>query len=157
MFSTWKQEKSTAALVDDAQALADKLAGAKPHILDSHAAATQFWAAVYLADTQNLHDMILWKPAVITRFANAVQARIAVLRKQRDYDSSDGLAVWLHTARALTEPRIVPAVREIWQHILNAGSNADSMARDLMHEAGLVSGEARRAPKGFGVNDQAAD
>ena len=157
MFSTWKQEKSTAALVDEAQTLADKLAVAKPHILDSHAAATQFWAAAYLADTQNLHDMILWKPAALHRFANAVQTRIAVLRKQRDYDSSDGLTVWLHTARALTEPRIMPAVREIWQHILNAGSNADSMARDLIHEAGLVSGQTRRAPKGFGVNDKTTD
>lgn len=156
MFSTWKQEKSTAALVDEAQALADKLAGAKPHIRDSYAAAAQFWAATYLADSQNLHDMILWKPAAITRFANAVQTRIAALRKQRDYDSSDGLAVWLHTARAVTEPRVAPAVREIWQHLQSAGPNADSMARDLMQDAGLVSSDARRAPRGFDA-DQAAD
>ena len=39
MFDTWKKEKATAALVDEAQALADKLSQAKPHIVDSHAAA----------------------------------------------------------------------------------------------------------------------
>lgn len=42
MFSNWKQEKTTTALVDEAQGLADKLAGAKPHIVDHHAAASYF-------------------------------------------------------------------------------------------------------------------
>ena len=154
MFSTWKQEKATSALVDEAQALADKLAGAKPHFVESHAAAAQFWAARCLADGQDLHALIDWKAAVVTRFAATTQTRIAALRKQRAYDSSDGLAVWLHTARAVTEPRIAPPVRDIWQHILNAGPNGASMALDLLQDAGLPVDARVRAPKGFGVEDR---
>ncbi len=154
MFSTWKQEKAIEALVDEATALAEKLAGAKKHIVDSHAAAAQFWAASYLATGQNLYDLTVWKPAAVIRFAATLQTRIAALRKKREYDSSDGLAVWLHTARAVTEPRIAPAVRDIWQHLMNAGSNADAMARDLMQDAGLPIDQDRRAPTGFSVVDQ---
>ena len=149
MFSTWKQEKATAALVDEARALSDKLAAAKPHIVDSHAAAAQFWAASYLAIGQNLHELTVWKPAAVARFATAAQTKIAVLRKAREYDSSDGLAIWLHTARAVTEPRIAPAVREIWQQIVDAGPNADAMAHDLLQDAGLPVDQVRRIPKGF--------
>jgi hypothetical protein len=150
MFSTWKQEKATAALVDEAQDLSEKLAQAKPHIVDSHAAAARFWAATYLSNGQKLHDLADWKPAAIARFSSTAQTRIAALRKAREYDSSDGLAIWLHTARAVTEPRIAPPVRDIWQHIVNAGPNADAMAADLMQDAGLPADETRRVPKGFG-------
>jgi len=149
MFNTWKQEKATASLVDEAQALSDKLATAKPHILESHAAAALFWAAAYLADGQNLHELTLWKPAAVTRFILTAQTRIAALRKKREYDSSDGLAIWLHTARAVAEPRIAPVVREIWQLILNAGPNADAMAQDQMQEAGISAQDGRRAPRGL--------
>ena len=149
MFSAWKQEKETAALVDAAQALCDKLAEAKPHVVDSHAAAARFWAGSYRADGQNLNDLTGWTPREIARFVKATQAKIAVLRKKREYDSSDGLAIWLHTARAVTEPRIAPAVREIWQHIINAGPNADDMALDRLHDAGLSADQGRRIPKGF--------
>ena len=137
MFGTWKQEKATAALVDEAQAVADKLAIAKPHSLDSRAAAVQFWAVSYLAAGQDLHDMMLWTPKAAARFAAATETRIAALRKTREYDSSDGLAIWLHTARAVSEPRIAPSVRDIWQHLMNAGPNADAMALDLLQDAGL--------------------
>jgi len=154
MFGTWKQEKATANLVDEAQALSDKLAKAKPHILESHAAAAQFWAASYLAAGQNLYDLTDWTPAAVARFASTAKTRIEALRKKRAYDSSDGLAIWLHTARAVTELRIAPAVREIWQQILNAGPNADSMALDLLQDAGLPLDQGRRVPKGFGVGDQ---
>lgn len=149
MFNAWKQEKAIAALVDDAQALADKLANAKAHIVDSHFAAAEFWAAQFHADGQDLHALSNWKPAAVQRFATATAGKIAALRKKRDYDSSDGLAVWLHTARAVTEPRIAPAVREIWQHLVAAGPNADTMAEDLLQEAGLPIGEHRRVPLGF--------
>jgi len=153
MFSTWKQEKETAALVDAAQALADKLAAAKPHVVDSHAAAARFWAGSYCADGQYLNDLADWTPAAIARFAKATQAKIVVLRKNRDYDSSDGLAIWLHTARAVTEPRIAPAVREIWQQLINVGPNADEMALDLLQDAGLPADQGRRIPKGFGTGN----
>lgn len=154
MFNEWKQEKATAALVDAAQAVAVKLAEAKLHVLDSHAAAARFWAATYLASGQNLYEMVTWTPAAATRFAKAAQSRIAALRKVREYDSSDGLAIWLHTARAVTEPRIVPAVRDIWHQILNAGPNADAMADELSQDAGLSGDSGRRAPSGFGIEDQ---
>jgi len=154
MFSTWKQEKAVASLVDEAQVLSDKLATAKPHILESHAAAAQFWAASYLADGQNLHDLMVWKPAAVARLVVTMQTRIAALRKKREYDSSDGLAIWLHTARAVTEPRIAPAVRDIWQLIMNAGPNADAMAQDQMHDAGISVQEGRKAPAGFGIDNQ---
>lgn len=153
MFSAWKQEKSTAALVDEAQDLADKLAGAKPHFVEAQAAAARFWAASYLKDGQDLYALASWKPAAVTRFTSATQTRIAVLRKARDYDSSDGLAIWLHTARSVTEPRIAPAVREIWQHLMQAGQNADGMALDLITEAGLPPDDGRRVPAGFAVED----
>ncbi len=154
MFHAWKQEKATEALVDEAQALADKLSETKPHIRDSHAAAAQFWAASYLATGQDLYKLNDWTPAAAARFAADAQSRIATLRKKREYESSDGLAIWLHTARAVAEPRVAPAAREIWQQILNAGPNARSMALDLLHDAGLPVDEDRRSPKGFGVNDQ---
>lgn len=149
MFNDWKQEKATTALIDEAQAVADKLAGAKPHFVDSYAATARFWAASYLALGTDLQALSVWKPAEVVRFAKSAQVKIAALRKQREYDSSDGLAVWLHTARAVTEPRISPAVREIWQHITNAGPNADAMAEDIMADAGLADDGVRRIPKGF--------
>lgn len=154
MFNAWKQEKATAALVDEAQALAEKLSGTKPHILDSHAAAAHFWAASYLATGQDLFGLNDWTPAAAARFAAAAQSRIATLRKKREYDSSDGLAIWLHTARAVTEPRVAPAARDIWQQILGAGPNADSMAQDLLQDAGLPVDELRRVPKGFDIDEQ---
>ena len=149
MFSNWQQEKATAALVDAAQALSDKLAAAKPHVTDSHAATAQFWAAFHLAEGLNLYEVAQWKPAVVARFAAAAAAKIATLRKKREYDSSDGLAIWLHTARAVTEPRIAPAVRAIWRHLLQAGPNADALADDLLQDAGLPTGHGRRVPYGF--------
>ena len=149
MFRNWQQEKATSALVQEAQAMADKLSGAKPHILDSHAATAQYWAGFHLADGVDLYDLAHWKPAAAARFAAGCVAKIAALRKQRAYDSSDGLAVWLHTARAVTEPLIAPAVRNIWLQIMAAGPNADPMAKDLLLEAGLPAEHTRRAPVGF--------
>lgn len=153
MFSNWKQEKATSTLIDEAQALSAKLASAKPHFLDSHAAAAQFWAASHLSNGLNLHELVDWKPADVARFAAAAGTKIAALRKQREYASSDGLAVWLHTARAVTEPRIAPAVRDIWRQLSQAGLNADAMAEDLLQDAGLQMDHSRRVPKGFRVED----
>ena len=153
MFSNWKQEKATSTLIDEAQALSAKLASAKPHFLDSHAAAAQFWAASHLSNGLNLHELVDWKPADVARFAAAAGTKIAALRKQREYASSDGLAIWLHTARAVTEPRIAPAVRDIWRQLSRAGLNADAMAEDLLQDAGLQMDHSRRVPKGFRVED----
>ncbi len=153
MFKNWKEEKATTALVDEAQILADKLATAKPHILDSQTAYAQFWAASHLLKGQDLRDMLLWKPAVLARFIATTETKIASLRKQRDYESSDGLTIWLHTARALKEPRILPAVREIWKHIMAAGPNGDTMADDLFQDAGLPPWRNRDVPQGFRTDD----
>ena len=155
MFNDWKQEKATAALVDEAQALADRLASAKPHIVDSYAATAQVWAATYFAAGQTLHDLTDWPPTAVKRFVSSAQTQIAALRKKREYDSSDGLAVWLHTARAVGEPRIAPAVQQIWQHLLATGPNAEAMTADLLQDAGLPLDVPHRCPKGFGgVNAQ---
>lgn len=153
MFSNWKQEKATTTLIDEAQALADKLAAAKPHVRDSYAAAAHFWAAFHLANGLDLHDLANWKSAAVVRFAAASATKIAALRKQRAYDSSDGLAVWLHTARAVTEPRIAPAVRAIWQQLSQAGSNAEAMAEDLLQDAGLQMERNRHVPNGFAFKE----
>jgi hypothetical protein len=153
MFSNWKQEKATAALIDEAQALADKLAVAKPHVIDSHAAAARFWAVSYRANGQSLDDLIDWNAPVLKRFVSAAETKIAALRKQRAYDSADGLTVWLHTARAVTEPRIAPAVRDIWRLISTAGPNADSMTDDQLQDAGLPVNGGRTVPKGFRAED----
>jgi len=149
MFNTWQQEKATAALIGDAQAVADRLASAKRHVVDSHAATAWFWAASLQAEGQDPYAIASWPPAAVTRFVAATQTRIAALRKTRDYELSDGLAVWLHTARAVTEPRISRPAHDIWQMILNAGPNADTMATDLMSEAGLPAVLVRQAPTGF--------
>ena len=110
MFNDWKQEKAIAALVAEAQALSERLSQAKPHVLDSHAAHAQFWAAHYAADGQDLYALMTWPPVTVSKFVKATQTRIAALRKARDYDQSDGLTIWLHTARAVTEPRLLPPV-----------------------------------------------
>lgn len=149
MFNDWKQEKAKAALVDEAQAMADRLAAGKPHLRDGYAAAAWFWAASHRAAGKELLALSDWKPADLARFVSATQTKIAALRKARDYEQSDGLAVWLHTARAVTEPRIAPPVREIWQLLLSTGQNADAMAADLAAEAGLPAPDFRSAPKGF--------
>ncbi|WP_426037570.1 hypothetical protein [Cypionkella sp. TWP1-2-1b2] len=151
MFNTWKIEKAKLALIGEAQGLADKLAQAKPHIVDSHAAAARFWAAYYLAAGQDLQKLIDWPPATVARFCTTAQAKIAVLRKQREYDSSDGLAIWLHTARAVIEPRIAPAAREIWQLLLAAGPNVEAMTRDLLQDAGLPFDQTLQIPEGFSL------
>jgi hypothetical protein len=153
MFGNWKQEKATTTLIDEAQALSDKLASAKPHVLDSHAAAAQFWAASHLSHGQNLHEMANWKPEAVARFAKTTETTIAALRKRREYDSSDGLAVWLHTARAVTEPRIAPAVRDIWAQLSKASTNADAMAEDMLQDAGLPTDCSRSIPNGFASQD----
>lgn len=153
MFSNWKQEKATATLVEEAQALSDKLASAKPHFVVSYAAAAHFWDVSYLATGVDLHALIDWKPAAVARFASATQTKINAMRKAREYASSDGLIIWLHTARAVKEPRIAPAVRDIWRQVSEAGSNADAMAKDLLQEAGLDTDLARRVPKGFESED----
>lgn len=149
MFSDWKKEKAVQALIDEAQALAERLESAKPHVIDGYAAAAQVWAATYRAEGQELRDLASWKPAVVTRFIGKAETRIAALRKQRAYDSSDGLAVWLHTARAVTEPRIAPAAREIWQRLEETGENARTMAAELLAEAGLPP-DPPCIPTGFG-------
>jgi hypothetical protein len=151
MFNAWKQEKAIAALVDEAQALADKLAEAKPHIVDSYAATARVWVATYLAEGQALHDLTDWPSAQVKRFVSTAQTKIAALRKKREYDSSDGLAVWLHTARAISEPRIASAVRDIWRHLMATGANAEAMAADLLQDAGLPLDTPHRCPKGFGA------
>ena len=149
MFSSWKQEKAIAAVVDEAQALSDRLAGAKPHVRDAYAAEARYWAAFHLSGGLNLHDMTDWKPAAAQRFAKAAETKIAALRKQREYSSSDGLTIWLHTARAIVQPRIAPAVREIWRQLSQVGPNADAMADDLLQDAGLPVVSNRSVPKGF--------
>ena len=154
-FARWKQEKAVVALVDEAQAVADRLGAGKPHAVEQHAAAVQFWAAVHLEDGQDLTGLVDWKTADLARFVRAAQTRIAMLRKARDYASSDGLAVWLHTARAVAEPRIAPAVREFWAHLAAAGINVESMLADLLEDAGLPQAAGRRTPKGF--HDAAKD
>lgn len=153
MFNTWQQEKAKAALVGDAQAVADRLALAKPHVVDSFAATVWFWTVSLQAEGQDVLAIASWPHAVVDRFAAKTQTRSASLRKTRHYDLSDGLAVWLHTARAVTEPRILPPVREIWQMILAAGPNAEDMARDLVAEAGLSAQPVRQAPAGFAPDD----
>ncbi len=149
MFNDWKTEKATVALIDAAQDLADKLVSAKPHFVETHAAAAQFWGVEHLIRDQDLWAIVDWKPAMVARFVRDTQTRIAALRKARDYASSDGLAIWLHTARAITEPRLMPPVRDIWAALLGAGVNADAMLRDMLDDAGLPPGHTRRGPKGF--------
>lgn len=152
MFSAWQQERATEALVADAQAVADRLASAKRHVVDSYAATAWYWAASLQAEGQDPYAIASWPPANVARFVTATQTRIAALRKKRDYDLSDGLAVWLHTARAVKEPRIAPPVQDIWQMILNAGPNADTMATELMAEAGLPAVLVRQAPAGIATD-----
>ena len=153
MFNAWKQEKATAALVAEAQAVADRLASAKRHVVDSHAATAWFWASALQVEGQDIHAIASWPHDAIARFVTKTQTRIAALRKKRDYDLADGLAVWLHTACAVTEPRILPPVREIWQMIADAGPNAEAMAGDLMAEAGLAGPPLCQAPAGFAPDD----
>jgi hypothetical protein len=153
MFKNWQREKAIVALIDEAQDLADKLAIAKPHVVDSHAAFAQFWDVSYLASGQDLCALHRMKPDALARFVSATESKILALRKQREYDSGDGLRIWLHTARALTEPRIAPAVRQIWQLIMDAGPNADAMVDDLLQDAGLPPRKDPRVPEGVLTED----
>ena len=149
MFTAWQQEKATAAQVGDAQAVADRLASAKGHVVDNYAATAWFWAASLQAEGQDPYAIASWPPAAVARFVTVTQTRMAALRKKRDYDLSDGLAVWLHTARAVKETRIARPVQDIWQMLLNAGPNADTMAIERMAEAGLPAVLVRQAPAGI--------
>ena len=89
-FSSWKADKAKTALIDEAQALADRLAYAKPHFVEL-AAAAWFWQAFHLADGQDLNSLSDWPPAARKRFVSGAVTRIAALLKAREYDSSDGL------------------------------------------------------------------
>ena len=149
-FGAWKAEKAVQALVDEAQAVAERLEGGKPHAVEQHAAAAQFWAQSYLAEGVDLTTVASWKAAEVARFVRGAQTKIAALRKARDYVSSDGLAVWLHTARAVGEPRIAPPVREIWAHLAATGPNVEAMLADLLEDAGMPGAAARVVPEGFG-------
>ena len=154
MFSNWKVEKATAGRVEEALALSEKLAAAKPHVVDSHAATARFWAQFHLSSGSNLYDLSTWKPTEVVKFVKTAESKVAVLRKQREYSSSDGLSIWLHTARAVIEPRIAPAVREIWHLLAQAGPNAQSMAEEMLQEAGLAVDHDRKVPRGFEAEGQ---
>jgi hypothetical protein len=149
MFKNWQLEKAVQALIDEAQAVADRLGSGKAHVIESYAAYAQVWAVTFHVAGQDVQDLAAWKPAEVKRFISATQTKIAALRKQRLYDSSDGLAVWLHTARAVSEPRIEPAVAEIWRLLQSGGSNAVSMTEDLLDDAGLPKEHKQFAPKRF--------
>lgn len=149
-FGNWQKEKAIQALVDEAQAVADRLSSGKPHAVEQHAAAAQFWAQVYLGEGVDLTTLGTWKAAEVARFVRGAQTKIAALRKARDYVSSDGMAAWLHTARAVTEPRIAPPVREIWVHLSAAGQNVEAMLADLLEDAGMPEAAGRLVPEGFG-------
>lgn len=149
MFGAWKQEKAIAALDAEAQALADKLAQAKPHFVDAHLAEAIVWVARLQAEGVDLRGVAGWTPTLAARFAKTSAAKIAVLRKAREYGRSDGLTIWLHTARSVSEPRLVPAVRAIWRALDRAGPNAEGMALDLLAEAGLPGDGQRFVPQGY--------
>ena len=149
MFGTWKAEKAVQALVDEAQALADKLVGAKPHFVDAYAAWAQVWAVQHRAEGLDLAGVLGWKPAEAARFAKAAATRIAAFRKAREYERSDGLTIWMHTARAVSEPRLLPPVRAIWAALDLAGPNVATMAEEALAEAGLSVGAARVVPVGL--------
>lgn len=150
MFGTWKVEKAVTALVDEAQALADKLAGAKPHFVDSHAAWAQVWAVSYQAEGHDLTTILTWTPTQAARFAKSAATKIAAYRKAREYERSDGLTIWLHTARAVSEPRILPPVRAIWHILAKAGPNAPSMTGEALADAGMTWDGVWRIPVGLG-------
>lgn len=149
MFKSWQLEKAVQAVIDEAQGMVDRLASAKPHVVESYAAYAQLWAVTLLGEGLDLRDLAGWKPAEVKRFITGTQTRIAALRKKREYDSSDGLAVWLHTARSVTEPRIAPAVGEIWRLLQDTGVNVDAMITDLLQDAGLPLEHPRMSPKGL--------
>jgi hypothetical protein len=156
MFGTWKAEKAVVALVDEAQALADKLVGAKPHFVDAYAAWAQVWAVQHLVEGQDLAKVLSWKPAEAARFAKSAATRIAAYRKAREYERSDGLTIWMHTARAVSEPRILPPLRSIWRALDLAGPNAATMADEALEEAGLPVGAARVVPVGLGGDERSS-
>ena len=149
MFNDWKLEKAVAALVTEAQDLSDKLGTAKPHILDTQAAMARLWAARQASEGLDLYAMATWKAPALKKFTSATQTRINALRKARAWDEADGLKVWLHTARALAEPRILAPVQEIWRQLAHAGPNADAMAEELLVEEGLSPDPGRAIPKGL--------
>jgi hypothetical protein len=151
MFSAWKQEKAATALVEAAQEMADKLAGAKPHHRDSAAAHARFWVLSHAALGQDLTTLPDWPAAALKKFVSASQTRINALRKGREYDMADGLAVWLHTARAVTAPAITPPVAQIWALLAEAGPNAPSMGDDLLETAGLPVDDRPWTPAQFRV------
>ncbi len=153
MFGTWKAEKAVQALVDEAQALADKMAGAKPHFVDAYAAWAQVWAVQHQGEGQDLAGVLGWKHAEAARFAKAAATRIAALRKAREYERSDGLTIWMHTARAVSEPRLLPPVRAIWARLAEAGPNVPTMTEEALVEAGLPTGGARCVPLGLGEEE----
>lgn len=148
-FGGWQKEKAIKALVDEAQAVADRLTSGKPHAREMHAAAVQFWAEAFLAEGQDLAALPTWKPAAVAQFIRAAQTRIAALRKARDYTSSDGLAVWLHVARSQSEPRLEAPLREIWAQLAATGQNVEAMLADLLQDAGLppAAGPRRMPPR----------
>lgn len=148
-FGDWKLEKGVLALISGAQDVADRLASAKPHVVDSYAAYAQFWAVVHLNGGHDLREVAAWKPVEVKRFVAASQAKIEILRKARDYDSSDGLAVWLHTARAVFEPRIRPAAAQIWRLLTAQSANIDAMVADMLADADLPRDHPRLLPKGY--------
>ena len=53
----------------------------------------------------------------------------------------------------MTESRVAPAARDIWQHLMEEGPNADAMALELIQDAGLPPDMGRRVPAGFAAND----
>jgi hypothetical protein len=149
MFKNWQLEKAVQALIDEAEAMADRLGSAKPHVAESYGAAAQFWAVTYLNDGQDLRTIGAWKQTEVKRFIGVSQTKIAALRKKRDYVSSDGLAVWLHTARAVVEVRVRPPVIEIWRLLTVTENNSEAMANELLLDAGLPPGVGRSLPTGF--------
>ncbi|MES2968212.1 MAG: hypothetical protein V4804_05655 [Pseudomonadota bacterium] len=153
MFKGWLEEKATKALIDEADALFEKLRDGKRHVVDNHAAAAMFWAAVYGEKGRDLYAMSGWPAKEVASFAREAGTRIKDLRKGRDYDSADGLTIWLHTARGIIEPQVAPSARSIWVALARATSDAVSMADEMVADAGLAGPCLLRAPAGFAPED----
>jgi hypothetical protein len=49
----------------------------------------------------------------------------------------------------VTEPRILPPVRAIWQRLTEAGPNAVGLAEDMLTDAGLPPEGRLQVPAGF--------
>lgn len=138
MFKKWFEGKLSKTQLEEAQQFLRMLRGANESVIESIAAGTMFWAAIYEAKGLELYDIAFWindNPL----FVMELHKQIRGFQKRGQPQNAPGLMVWLHTARAASYPELKETARQIWAELERAPETAIELANSAAENAGIMA------------------